>query len=143
MVRSVFKSKIHRATVTHADVNYEGSVTIDRTLMDAADIVPWEQVHLWNVTRGTRLETYAIPGAPGSGLLCVNGAAAHLNQPGDLVIVATFAQLGPRELARHKPRVVRVDGRNRILGREAEVPGPQRPRAARRPRRPHGPSAQA
>lgn len=143
MVRSVFKSKIHRATVTHADVNYEGSVTIDRSLMEAADIVPWEQVHLWNVTRGTRLETYAIPGPKGSGLLCVNGAAAHLNQPGDLVIVATFAQLGPRELARHVPRVVRVDRQNRIVGREAEVAGPQRPRALRRPRRPAGPPAQA
>jgi aspartate 1-decarboxylase len=141
MVRSVFKSKIHRATVTHADVNYEGSVTIDRSLMEAADIVPWEQVHLWNVTRGTRLETYAIPGPKGSGLLCVNGAAAHLNQPGDLVIVATFAQLGPRELARHVPRVVRVDRQNRIVGREAEVAGPQRPRTRRR--RPAGPPAQA
>lgn len=132
MVRTVFKSKIHRATITHADVHYEGSVTIDRTLMEAADIVPWERVHLWNVTRGTRLETYAIVGPPGSGLVCVNGAAAHLNRPGDLVIIATFAEFGPRELARHVPRVVRVDRRNRILGREAEVPGPQRPRARRR-----------
>jgi len=135
MIRSVFKSKIHRATVTHADVEYEGSVTIDEALMEAADIVPWEQVHLWNVTRGTRLETYAIPGPRGSGLLCVNGAAAHLNRPGDVVIVATFAGMGPRELARHVPRVVRVDRRNRILGERPETPGPRRPAASRRHRR--------
>ncbi|MBN1770608.1 MAG: aspartate 1-decarboxylase [Deltaproteobacteria bacterium] len=143
MVRSVFKSKIHRATVTHADVHYEGSVTIDRKLMQAADIVPWERVHLWNVTRGTRLETYAIAGAPGSGHVCVNGAAAHLNRPGDLVIIATFAEFGPRELARHVPRVVRVDRQNRVLGAQPEVPGPRRPRAARRRRADSGASAQA
>jgi len=144
MNRSVFKSKIHRATVTHADVDYEGSVTIDQALMEAADIVPWERVHLWNVTRGTRLETYAIAGPRGSGLLCVNGAAAHLNRPGDLVIVATFAEMGPRELARHAPRVVRVDRHNRIVGDRPELPGPRRPRTtARRRRSAAGASAQA
>lgn len=134
MIRSVFKSKIHRATVTHADIDYEGSVTIDEDLMEAADIVPWEQVHLWNVTRGTRLETYAIAGPRGSGLVCVNGAAAHLNRPGDVVIIATFAQMSPRELARHVPRVVRVDRHNRIVGARPEVPGPRRPRGLSRRR---------
>ncbi|NMC72576.1 MAG: aspartate 1-decarboxylase [Myxococcales bacterium] len=143
MIRSVFKSKIHRATVTHADVDYEGSVTIDETLMEAADIVPWERVHIWNVTRGTRLETYAIAGPRGSGLLCVNGAAAHLNRPGDLVIVATFAEMGPRELARHVPRVVRVDRRNRIIDGRPEIPGPRRPHASRRRRGTAEASAQA
>src|SRR3954471_7284135 len=86
---NVFKSKIHRATVTHADVAYEGSVTIDRDLMDAANILPFEAVHIWNATSGTRLVTYALEGPRGSGAICVNGAAAHLNKPGDIVILAT------------------------------------------------------
>jgi aspartate 1-decarboxylase len=112
---NVFKSKIHRATVTHADVAYEGSVTIDRTLMDAAEILPHEAVHVWNATRGTRLVTYALPGPAGSGAICVNGAAAHLNQPGDVVILATFADMTPEEARQHRPKVVRVDERNRLL----------------------------
>jgi len=128
MVRTIFKSKIHRATVTGANVDYEGSVSIDRSLLDAADIVPFEMVHIWNVTRGTRLETYAIPGPAGSGVICINGAAAHGNAPGDLVIIATFAQLTPAEVRRHRPRVVRVDGRNRIVGHAPEIPGPGKPR---------------
>src|SRR5512143_3163485 len=94
---NVFKSKIHRATVTHADLEYEGSVTIDVDLMKAADILPHEAVHIWNVTRGTRLVTYALEGPAGSGAVAVNGAAAHLNRPGDLVILATFAALQPDE----------------------------------------------
>jgi aspartate 1-decarboxylase len=140
MVRTVFKSKIHRATVTDANVDYEGSVSIDRRLLDAADIVPYEMVHVWNVTRGTRLSTYAIPGPAGSGVICINGAAAHGNAPGDLVIIATFAQLTPAELRRHVPRVVRVDRRNRIVGAAPEVPGPGKPRRLGSLRRGRNPS---
>lgn len=122
---NVFKSKIHRATVTHADVDYEGSVTIDEGLMEAADILPHEAVHIWNVTRGTRLVTYALVGPRGSGAIAVNGAAAHLNQPGDLVILATFADMDPDEARAHKPTVVRVDEQNRPTGDQTEErPGP-------------------
>jgi aspartate 1-decarboxylase len=125
MKLQLFKSKIHRATVTHADLSYEGSVTIDSDLLDAAEILPYEAVHVWNVTRGTRLMTYALPGPRGSGAVCVNGAAAHLNQPGDLVILATYAEMSPEEARQHVPRVVRVDERNRILpGNGPELPGP-------------------
>jgi aspartate 1-decarboxylase len=122
---NVFKSKIHRATVTHADVEYEGSVSIDADLLDAAEILPHEAVHIWNVTNGSRLVTYALAGARGSGTVCVNGAAAHLNRPGDLVILATFADMDPAEAKVHVPTVVRVDEDNRILSNSApEVPGP-------------------
>src|SRR5262245_30191187 len=121
---NVFKSKIHRATVTHADLSYEGSVTVDATLLDAAGILPYEAVHIWNVTRGTRLMTYALEGPRGSGAVCVNGAAAHLNQPGDTVILATFAEMTAEEARRHKPKVVRVDERNRIVAEtNEEKPG--------------------
>ncbi|HET6922759.1 MAG TPA: aspartate 1-decarboxylase [Anaeromyxobacteraceae bacterium] len=127
MRRSFFKSKIHRATVTHADLDYEGSVSIDEDLMDAAGIWQYEQVHVWNLTRGTRLSTYAIQGERGSGVVSINGAAAHLNEPGDLVILATFAEMEESEARAHRPKVVLVDGRNRIVARDvAEVPGPGR-----------------
>jgi aspartate 1-decarboxylase len=127
MRRSFFKSKIHRATVTHADLDYEGSVSIDEDLMDAAGIWPYEQVHVWNITRGTRLSTYAIQGERGSGVISINGAAAHLNKPGDLVILATFAELEESEARAHQPKVVLVDRQNRIVARDvAEVPGPGR-----------------
>lgn len=127
MRRSFFKSKIHRATVTHADLDYEGSVSIDEDLMDAAGIWPYEQVHIWNITRGTRLSTYAIQGERGSGVISINGAAAHLNKPGDLVILATFAELEESEARAHQPKVVLVDRQNRIVARDvAEVPGPGR-----------------
>jgi aspartate 1-decarboxylase len=127
MRRTVFKSKIHRATVTHADLDYEGSVTVDEELMDAAGIWEYEAIHVWNITRGTRLQTYAIRGERGSGVLCINGAAAHLNKPGDLVILATFAEMEESEARRHVPKVVLVDDRNRIAARDAlEVPGPAR-----------------
>jgi aspartate 1-decarboxylase len=122
----MFKSKIHRATVTHADVAYEGSVSIDVELMRAADILPFEKVAVWNVTRGTRLETYALEGEAGSGLICVNGAAAHLNHPGDLVILATFVDVEEAESRRWKPVVVFVDEKNRIVSKGDELPGPQR-----------------
>ena len=122
----LLKSKIHRATVTYADLDYEGSVTIDAQLMDLADILPFEAVHVWNVTQGQRLVTYALPGPRGSGVVCMNGAAAHLNRPGDLVILATFADLSPEEARAHRPKVLRVDARNRPTGdlRE-ELPGPR------------------
>ncbi len=122
---NVFKSKIHRATVTHADLDYEGSVTIDKDLLDAADILPFEAVHIWNVTRGTRLVTYALEGPAGSGAVCVNGAAAHLNRPGDLIILATFADMTPEEARAHVPTVVLVDGDNRVTTKNHEErPGP-------------------
>ncbi|HEU4382592.1 MAG TPA: aspartate 1-decarboxylase [Anaeromyxobacteraceae bacterium] len=127
MRRTFFKSKIHRATVTHADLEYEGSVSIDQDLMDAAGIWPFEQVHIWNITRGTRLATYAIQGERGSGVISVNGAAAHLNKPGDLVILATFAELEESEARAHRPSVVLVDRGNKIVAKDvAEVPGPAR-----------------
>jgi aspartate 1-decarboxylase len=116
----MLKSKIHRATVTHADLNYEGSVTIDQELMRAAGILPYEAIHVWNVTQGTRLETYALTGPAGSGCVCVNGAAAHLNKPGDIVILATIVQMEPEEAARHAPVIVRVDERNRVISRSTQ-----------------------
>jgi len=124
MKLNMFKSKIHRATVTHADLAYEGSVTVDRDLLEAAEILPFEAVHIWNVTRGTRLVTYALEGPAGSGAICVNGAAAHLNSPGDLVIIATFAEMTAEEAREHRPKVVRVDEQNRITDTSAEKPGP-------------------
>jgi aspartate 1-decarboxylase len=127
MRRSFFKSKIHRARVTQADVDYEGSVTIDSNLLEAADILPNEHVHIWNVTRGTRLETYALRGEPDSGVICINGAAAHLMQPGDLVIIATFAELEAHEIKGWTPKVVLVDENNRVrMAGVQEIPGPQR-----------------
>jgi aspartate 1-decarboxylase len=127
MRRSLFKSKIHRATVTDADLAYEGSVTIDETLMEAADILPHERVHIWNASNGSRLETYALAGPAGSGVICVNGAAARHAQIGDTVIIATFADLEDAAARTWRPRVVRVDGQNRPIGTAPEVPGPARP----------------
>jgi aspartate 1-decarboxylase len=122
---NVFKSKIHRATVTHADLEYEGSVTVDSDLLDAAEILPYEAVHIWNVTRGSRLMTYALPGPRGSGAICVNGAAAHLNKPGDMVILATFAEMSREEARDYRPVVVRVDAQNRKTDDTSEeLPGP-------------------
>jgi aspartate 1-decarboxylase len=127
MRRTFFKSKIHRATVTHADLDYEGSVSIDEDLLDAAGIWEYEAVHVWNITRGTRLETYAIKGKRGSGVICINGAAAHLNKPGDLVILATFAEMDDSEARSHVPQVVLVDRQNRIVAKDVqEVAGPAR-----------------
>jgi aspartate 1-decarboxylase len=127
----MFKSKIHRATVTQADLDYEGSITLDLDLLEAADIVPYEEVAVWNVTRGTRLATYAMEGARGSGVVCINGAAAHLVKPGDLVIIATFADVAEADVAAHRPRVVVVDAENRIKHADLkEIPGPDR-RSAR------------
>jgi len=125
MKLNIFKSKIHRATVTHADLDYEGSVTIDTDLLEAAQILPYEAVHIWNVTQGTRLVTYALEAPRGSGAICVNGAAAHLNRPGDVIILATFADMTPEEARAHRPVVVRVDRQNRPLADQSEEkPGP-------------------
>jgi aspartate 1-decarboxylase len=130
MKRTMFKSKIHRATVTHADLAYEGSVTIDETLMRAADILPYEKVAIWNASNGSRLETYAIAGEADSGVICVNGAAARHAEPGDIVILATFADAVDEVEAKNwKPTVVRVDGNNHIVSTapQSEIPGPGRP----------------
>lgn len=129
MKLTLFKSKIHRATVTHADLEYEGSVTIDADLLQEANILPYEAVHIWNVSRGTRLMTYALPGPAASGVICINGAAAHLNQPGDLVILATFAEMTAEEARVHRPKVVRVDTKNRVTDTTEEIPGPALPMA--------------
>lgn len=125
MRRTMFKSKIHRATVTHADLEYEGSVTIDADLLQAANILPHEHVHIWNITRGTRIETYTLEGPSGSGTICINGAAAHQNKPGDLVILCTFADYDEQELKTYQPTVVLVDEKNRIKDSDyTETPGP-------------------
>src|SRR5947208_440766 len=118
MRRSMLKSKIHRATVTHADVNYEGSLTLDSDLLQAADIIPFEEVHVWNVTRGTRFRTYAMLGPQGSGVVCANGAAALLAKPGDLVIIASFTIIDDADGFR--PRLVFVDDKNQITSTKIE-----------------------
>lgn len=114
MQRMMFKSKIHRATVTSANKDYEGSLTIDADLLDAADILPYEQIHVWDVSNGARLVTYALAGTRGSGEVCVNGAGAHLIKPGDLVIIATYTLMATRTSRKFEPTVVLVDGENKI-----------------------------
>jgi aspartate 1-decarboxylase len=121
--RKMLKSKIHRATVTEADLDYEGSITISPELLKAANILPYEAVNVWNVTAGTRFETYAITGEPGSSELCVNGAAAHLVTPGDLVIIATFTQVLEEECTQVNPTVVFVDQFNRMKEMRPERAG--------------------
>ncbi len=113
MLRVMLKSKIHRATVTEANLAYEGSLTIDANLMRLADILPYEMVHVYNINNGERFETYAIEGEAGSGTICLNGAAARKGAPGDLVIITTFATYTAEEVARHLPKIVLVDGHNR------------------------------
>ena len=125
MFRTMLKSKIHRATVTQADLHYVGSVTIDADLMDAADLLPGEQVAIVDVTNGARLETYTIAGPRGSGVIGINGAAAHLVHPGDIVILIAYAQVDDAEARRLQPSVVFVDADNKVvtLGHDAaEVP---------------------
>lgn len=123
MNRILLKSKIHRATVTQAELHYEGSVTIDVHLMELADIVEYEQVQIYNVTNGNRLTTYAIQGAAHSGVICINGAAAHLVRPGDMIIICSYAQFDGLQTAAHLPRIVFVDGKNQPteLRRESAV----------------------
>lgn len=113
MYRTMMKSKIHRATVTEANLNYIGSITIDESLMEAADLLENEKVQIVNNNNGARLETYVIPGPRGSGVICLNGAAARLVQPGDNVIIISYAQMSVEELKTHKPTVVFVDENNR------------------------------
>jgi aspartate 1-decarboxylase len=113
MLREMAKSKIHRATVTEANLNYEGSITVDSSLMATADILPGEKVQVVNIANGARFETYAIEGEAGSGIVCVNGAAARLTQPGDLVIIITYCHVDDSVARGHKLRVVLVDGENR------------------------------
>ncbi|QEG16242.1 aspartate 1-decarboxylase [Gimesia maris] len=126
MKRVLLKSKIHRATVTEANLEYNGSVTIDRELMDAADIVEYEQVQIYNITSGTRLTTYAIIGEPGSGVICINGAAAHLVKPQDLVIIASYAEYKEKEARRHQPKVVLVDSQNsQVIPEASAVSSPE------------------
>jgi len=127
-MRKMLRGKIHRATVTGADLHYEGSVTIDRDLMDAAGLIEHEAVAIWNVNNGERFETYAIPGERGSGVVCVNGAAAHKVSAGHLVIIAAFGWMTEEEAVGWKPRVVFVDDRNRRvdLGRDHEEGGQAR-----------------
>jgi len=115
MMRTMMKSKIHRATVTHADLHYVGSITLDPALMDAADLLEGEQVAIVDVTNGARLETYVIAGERGSGVVGINGAAAHLVQPGDLVIIISYAVVSDGEARTLDPRVVHVDGKNAIV----------------------------
>ncbi|HMU35316.1 MAG TPA: aspartate 1-decarboxylase [Marmoricola sp.] len=115
MLRTMMKSKIHRATVTQADLHYVGSVTVDEDLLDAADLLPGELVHIVNVTNGARLETYTIAGRRGTGVLGINGAAARLVHPGDVVILIAYAQMTTEEARRFKPSVVFVDADNTIV----------------------------
>jgi aspartate 1-decarboxylase len=114
MQRFFLKSKIHRATVTEANLDYEGSVTIDAELMQAANIAEYEQVHIYDVTNGNRIITYAMVGEAGSGMICINGAAAHKVHPGDIVILATYALLAAEDEQGFKPRIVQVDEQNHL-----------------------------
>ncbi len=116
MLRTVLSGKIHRATVTQANLDYVGSITIDEHLVEAAGFVAGEKVHVVDVTNGARLETYVIVGAGGSGVVCINGAAAHLVQEGDLIIILSYAMADESELAAHQPRIIHVDETNRIVG---------------------------
>lgn len=122
MLITMFKSKIHRATVTQADLNYEGSLTLDRDLMDAAGLREYEQVDVLNITNGNRFTTYAIEGPRASGVVCLNGACARLGEPGDLIIAVAYAQMTPEEADALRPVTVHVDERNRIRRVEPQVP---------------------
>jgi len=113
MVRTMLKSKIHRARVTDANLEYEGSLTIDENLMKAADILPFEQIKVYNVSNGARFDTYAIPGEPGKGEICLNGAAARMGAKGDLIIIVTYAQYSDSEIANYKPKIVLVGEGNK------------------------------
>jgi len=115
MQRIMLKSKIHRAKVIAADINYMGSISIDETLLKAADILPNEQVAIYNVSNGQRFETYAVVGKANSGIIQINGAAARLAQAGDMIIIATYALVDDREAADIKPKVVMVNGQNRMI----------------------------
>lgn len=115
MLLSICKSKIHRVRVTEANLNYEGSLTIDSDLMEAAGILPFEKVHVVNITNGNRLETYAIKGAAGSGTICLNGAAAHKGKVGDIIIIICYALVDDKEAVSFSPNIVKVDQNNHII----------------------------
>jgi aspartate 1-decarboxylase len=123
MNRHMLLGKIHRATVTGAELHYEGSVTIDRDLLDQAGILPYERVDIWNVTNGERFTTYTLSGRRGSGVVCINGAAAHKARRGDLVIIAAFAEMSEVEARDWQPRAVFVDERNRPTEKRPEIGG--------------------
>lgn len=123
--RKMLHAKIHRATVTHADLSYEGSITLAPELLDASGILPYEAVDIWDVTNGNRLQTYAIEGQAGTCDISINGAAAHLIKPGDIVIIAAFSFLTDQQAQQIVPKVVFVDERNQIKAQRAEVPGPK------------------
>ena len=114
MLISICKSKIHRATVTHADLEYEGSITIDKTLMDATDLIPYEEVWVYNITNGNRLQTYVIEGEADSGVICLNGAAARLISPGDLIIIAGYCMMEDNDARKFVPKHVLVNKKNRV-----------------------------
>ena len=122
MQRTMLKSKLHRATVTHSELHYEGSCAIDETLLEAADIHEYEQIQIYNITNGERFTTYAIRAARDSGVISVNGAAAHKADPGDLIIIATYSVYNELELARYAPELVYVDAANRIIETRQEIP---------------------
>jgi len=124
MFRTMMKSKLHRATVTQADLHYVGSVTVDADLMDAADLLAGEQVAVVDITNGSRLETYVIAGQRGSGVIGINGAAAHLVHPGDLVILISYAMLTDEQARAHQPRVVHLDGANRVVATGSDPAAP-------------------
>jgi aspartate 1-decarboxylase len=126
VMRIMMKSKIHRATVTQADLDYVGSVTLDAALMEAANLLDGEQVAIVDITNGARIETYVIPGPLGSGIIGINGAAAHLVHPDDLVIIMSYAMMDDAEARALKPTIVHVDGENRIvkIGNDAAEPVP-------------------
>jgi aspartate 1-decarboxylase len=122
-MRTMLRGKIHRATVTGADLHYEGSVTIDADLLERADILPYERVDIWNVTNGERFSTYALAGQSGSGVVCINGAAAHKARKGDLVIIAAFATVSEAEARDWEPHCVFVDAHNHPIENRAEHGG--------------------
>ena len=147
MRRRMMKSKIHRATVTDADLHYVGSVTVDRDLMEAADLVEFEQVAVVDIDNGARLETYVIEGEPGSGSICLNGAAARLVSPGDKVIVISYADYEDAEVEGYAPRIVHVDSDNGIVDEETarvlaglDRPAPRRYVEVAAPARPSAPA---
>jgi aspartate 1-decarboxylase len=122
MLRPFLRAKIHRARVTRCDVNYVGSITVDRDLLEACDLLPLEQVEVYNVTRGTRFRTYCIPAPPGSGEVAINGAAAHVAQSGDFVIIAAYCQLDREDIPHHRTSVVLLDERNRVVEVRVQTP---------------------
>lgn len=122
MYTNMLKAKLHRVSVTHAELDYEGSCAIDKNLLDASGIHEYEQIHIYNITNGQRFVTYAILGEPGSGMISVNGAAAHCANPGDLVIICAYGQYDAADVKRHRPSLIYVDDKNRITHSANAIP---------------------